>query len=217
MAEAAAEGQRRQVTVLFADMADFTPTAERIGEEAVFTLMRRVIERMSEAVHGHGGAVQNITGDGLMALFVAPVAIEEAPLKACRAALEIQHRMQAMEGDVEAEPGGIAMSEATQRLVDGFVGSTFAGEREIKGKSEPQRVHSLTGLKDAVSRFDVSVSRGLTELVGRQAELETLGRCWEEARAGALRIVDIVGEAGIGKSRLVHDFRRRLDDDVFYL
>jgi class 3 adenylate cyclase/tetratricopeptide (TPR) repeat protein len=264
MASAASDGQRRQVTVLFADMADYTPMAERIGEEAVFTLMQDVIGRMSEAVHAHGGAVQNVTGDGLMALFGAPVAVEDAPLKACRAALDIQDRMRTLAGAAEArhgvvpqfrvglhtgplvvgqvgddqrtevtalgdtvnlaarlqgeaEPGGIVMSEATQRLVTGYAESTFLGERAIKGKSEPQRVHSLVGLKSEVSRFDVSVSRGLTTLVGRQAELETLTRCWEEARAGALRIVDIVGEAGIGKSRLVHDFRLLLDADKVFI
>ena len=265
MAPAAPNGQRRQVTVLFADMADYTPMAERIGEEAVFTLMQDVIERMSEAVHAHGGAVQNVTGDGLMALFGAPVAIEDAPLKACRAALDIQDRMRALEGEAEArhgvtprfrvglhtgplvvgrvgddqrtevtalgdtvnlaarlqaeaEPGGIAMSEATQRLVAGYVDSAFLGERTIKGKSEPQRVHGLAGLKSEVSRFDVAVGRGLTTLIGREAELETLARCWADARAGALRIVDIVGEAGIGKSRLVHDFRQLLvAEKAFFL
>ena len=67
--ESALEGQRRQVTVLFADMADYTPTAEKLGEEATYTLMHRLIEQISEAVHGHDGTVQNLTGDGVMALF----------------------------------------------------------------------------------------------------------------------------------------------------
>ena len=251
--------------MLFADMADYTPTAEKLGEEAVYGLMRDVIARMSEAVHAHEGTVQNLTGDGVMALFGAPQAIEDAPLKACRAALDLQSRMADLEGKIEAEHGirprfrvglhtgplvvgtvgddkqaeitalgdtvnlasrlqeeaelgGIAISEATHQLVDGYIVSAFAGERDIKGKSEPQRVYSLDGLNEAVSRFDVSVSRGLTELVGRQGELETLKRCWDEAQAGALRVVNIIGEAGIGKSPLVHDFRETLDEEkVFYL
>jgi class 3 adenylate cyclase/tetratricopeptide (TPR) repeat protein len=260
MDQSRSEGQRRQVTVLFADMADYTPTSERIGEEAVFALMQDVIESMSETVHARGGAVQNVTGDGLMALFGAPVAIEDAPLEACRAAIDIQERLRAQEdsaesrygvrpkfrvglhtgplvlgwvgdekhgevtalGDTvnlaarlqaEAKPGEIVISEATHRLVAGYVNCEFVGERKIKGKSEPQRVHALTGLKREVSRFDISVSQGLSAFVGRQSELETLDRCWKEVRAGALRIIDIVGEAGIGKSRLVHEFRQRLDPD----
>ena len=71
-AESASDGQRRQVTVLFADMADYTPTAEKLGEEATFTLMHRLIGRISETVHGHEGTIQNLTGDGVMALFGAP-------------------------------------------------------------------------------------------------------------------------------------------------
>ena len=262
--ESALEGQRRQVTVLFADMADYTPTAEKLGEEATYTLMHRLIEQISEAVHGHDGTVQNLTGDGVMALFGAPVAIEDGPLKACRAALDIQKRLQSLEGEIEArhgirprfrigihtgplivgkvgddqraeitalgdtvnlasrleseaEPGGILLSEATHRLVEGFVAATFAGEREIKGKAEAQRVHALDGLNEAVTRFDVSVSRGLTALVGRAAELGRLESAWNDVKAGGFRMIDLIGEAGIGKSRLVHDFRQRLDDNVFFL
>lgn len=251
--ERAVEGQRRQVTVLFTDMADYTPTAERLGEEATYTLMHRLIEEMSRAVQAHEGTVHNLTGDGLMALFGAPVAIEDAPLKACRAALAIQERMRGMEDDInadhgvrpkvrigihtgplvvgkigggekgeitalgdtvnlasrlesEAEPGGVLLSAATHRLVDDFVASAFAGERDIKGKSQPQHVYALQGLKSEVTRFDVSVRRGLSAMVGRGPELEALSQRWKQANTGGLRMVDIVGDAGIGKSRLVYEF-----------
>jgi class 3 adenylate cyclase/tetratricopeptide (TPR) repeat protein len=251
------EGQRRQVTVLFIDMANFTPLAEKLGEEAVYTLMRQVIARMSEGVKAHQGNVYNLTGDGLMALFGAPTAIEDSPLKACRAALEIQMAMRQQESETEArygvrpkfrvglhtgpivigrlghddkaelaalgdtvnlaarlqaeaEPGGIVMSATTYRLVDGYVQSLLLGERTIKGKSAPMAVYRLDGLKAAVSRFDLAVNRGLTSLVGRSIELDRLQQCWKESRAGQ-RVVNIIGEAGLGKSRLVHEFRQRIE------
>ncbi len=262
--ESALDGQRRQVTVLFADMAEYTPTAEKLGEEATYTLMHRLIERISQTVHRHEGTVQNLTGDGVMALFGAPVAIEDGPLKACRAALDIQDGLRALEGEIEAshgvrprfrigihtgplivgkvgddqrteitalgdtvnlasrleseaEPGGIVLSEATHRLVEGFVAATFAGEREVKGKTGAQRVHTLDGLNEAVTRFDVSVSRGLTALVGRGDDLGVLQGAWDDVKAGGFRMIDVIGEAGIGKSRLVHEFRQHLDDNVFFL
>lgn len=251
--ERALEGQRRQVTVLFADMADYTPTAERLGEEATYALMRLIIGDMSRSVQAHEGTVQNLTGDGLMALFGAPVAIEDAPLKACRAALAIQERLRDQENAIDAEhgvrpkirigihtgplvvgkigdgekaeitalgdtvnlasrleseaaPGGILLSEATHRLIDGFASSAFEGERAIKGKSEPQRVYALEGLREEVTRFDLSVKRGLSAMVGRGSELEALRQAWDGTSGGGLQMVDIVGEAGIGKSRLVHEF-----------
>ena len=108
-----------------------------------------------------------------------------------------------------AEPGGILISEAMHELVAGYVDSSFAGEHQVKGKAEPQRVHRLDGLKSGVTRFDVSVNRGLTRLIGRRQELESLERCWQDAAQGEIRIVDVVGEAGIGKSRLVYELRRR--------
>ena len=265
MTHTSTEGHRRQVTVLFVDMANYVPTAEKLGEEAVYALMRQVIAGMSDAVIAHQGTVQNLTGDGMMVLFGAPTAIEDSPLKACRAALDIQTRMQNLEGEIEAqydvcpkfrigihtgpivigrigdddkaeitalgdtvnvaarleaeaELGGIVMSEATHRLVEGYVESAFAGARAIKGKSEPLAIYRLDGLKDSVSRFDLAVVQGLTALVGRGAELDRLQRCWEESRSGALRVVNVIGEAGLGKTRLVHDFRQHLDgDNVFFL
>ncbi len=256
----ALEGQRRQVTVLFTDMEGYTPLAESLGEDAVYRLMQRVFEEMIGAVHAHEGTVQEITGDGIMALFGAPVALEDAPVRACRAALDIQERMEALDAEIEAEhglrpklrigmhtgpvvvgnvgddlkmeftalgdtvnlasrlesladAGSVLMSEATHHLVEGFVESDFAGEHEIKGKTGTQLVYRLTGLKSGVTRFDVSLDRGLTQLIGRRRELETLEACWEEAAGGAIVVADIAGEAGIGKSRLAYEFRQRIGED----
>src|SRR5215831_21077857 len=86
------EAERRQVTVLFADMVGFTSFSERSGEEAAYTLMRSLSKVMNEAVREQGGVVQGFTGDGIMAVFGAPIAFEDAPLRACRAALSILER-----------------------------------------------------------------------------------------------------------------------------
>ena len=78
------EAERRQVTVLFADMVDFTPFSERSGEEAAFMLMQSLSKLMEDAVREEGGVVQGFTGDGIIAVFGAPVAYEDAPLRLSR-------------------------------------------------------------------------------------------------------------------------------------
>lgn len=262
---AAPAGQRRQVTVLFVDVADFTPLAERLGEERTYLLVQRITKTLSEAVHAQEGTVQEFTGDGLMAVFGAPLALEDAPLRACRAALEMQDRIRDLGREVADEhgaslavrvglnsgpvivgqvgdaksagltalgdtvnlaarlegvatPGDVVMSKATHDLVEGFVEATPQGERTIKGKAEPVEIWRLDGIKEGVVRFDVSQSRGLTALIGRRRELEQLEATWREAANGAVRVVGIVGEAGLGKSRLVHEFRARLGEGgAFFL
>jgi class 3 adenylate cyclase len=181
------EAERRQVTVLFADMVGFTSFSERSGEEAAFALMRGLWKLMAEAVREHRGVVQDFTGDGIMAVFGVPVAFEDGPLRASRAALSILQRLNASGADLEAkhgvrpqmriglntglavvgkiddradggdavlgdtvnfaarlqsiaEPNSVFISEATHRLVQGLVDTSFAGEQRIKGKSEPQNV-----------------------------------------------------------------------------
>jgi class 3 adenylate cyclase len=99
------EAERRQVTVLFTDMVGFTIFSERSGEEAAFTLMQSLAKPMEDAVRAQGGAVQGFTGDGIMAVFGAPVAHEDAPLRACRAALAILEWLNVGGGDLEARHG----------------------------------------------------------------------------------------------------------------
>jgi class 3 adenylate cyclase len=258
------EAERRQVTVLFADMVDFTTFSERSGDEAAFTLMRSLSKLMDGAVRAQGGVVQAFTGDGIMAVFGAPVAFEDAPLRACRTALSILQRLKADGSDLEikhgvrphlrmglnsgaavvgkvqegadagvtvlgdtvnfaarlqalAEPNSVLMSEATHRLVQGMVEASFAGERSIKGKSEPQMVFRLDGIRHGATRFEAAVSRGLNSFVGREHELEVLERRLAEARS-KLRVIDIAAQPGMGKSRLLHEFRQRIDNDrVFVL
>ncbi len=250
------EPERRQVTVLFADMVGFTAFSERSGEEAAFTLMRSLSKLMDDAVTQQGGVVQSFTGDGIMAVFGAPVAFEDAPLRACRAALSIFDQLKAaapelaakhglrpqlriglntglavmgnVQGGAEAgvtalgdtvnlaarvqslaEADSVLMSDATHRLVQGMVEASFAGEHSVKGKAEAQKVFRLDGLRDGATRFEAAMSRGLSTFVGREHELEVLERGLNEAHF-ELRVIDIEAEPGMGKSRLLHEFRQRI-------
>jgi class 3 adenylate cyclase len=258
------DAERRQVTVLFTDMVGFTTFSERSGEEAAYTLMRSLSKLMDKAVREQGGVVQGFTGDGIMAAFGAPVAYEDAPLRACRAALSILQRLKEAGADLEskhgvrpqmriglntgiavvgkvqdgagagvtvlgdtvnfaarlqalAEPDSVLMSEATHRLVEGMVDATFSGEHQIKGKSEAQKVYRLNAVRQGVSRFDAAMSRGLSVFVGRERELEVLERGLDRARS-ELCVIDLVAEPGLGKSRLLHEFRQRMGkDSIFFL
>jgi class 3 adenylate cyclase len=250
------EGERRPVTVLFADLVGFTAFAERSGEEAAFTLMKRITQVLTDAVEEHGGMINSFMGDGVMALFGVPHALEDAPLRACRAALLIHERLARQAAEIEtscglrpwlrigintglavvarveagqsvgvtalgdttnlaarlqalAEPGAVFLSEAVQRLVEGMVQSRFVGEHRIKGKAEPQLVYRLEAIRQGAQRFDAALSRGLTSYFGRDREVETLQRRLAETRAG-IQVIDISGDPGIGKSRLLHEFRQRI-------
>jgi class 3 adenylate cyclase len=257
-----APGERRHVTVLFADMAGFTAISERLGEEGTFALIQPIYELMARAVQEQCGSVKEFTGDGIMALFGAPDALEDAPLRACRAGLLMHERLAAAAPAIEAkhgvrpqmrigvnsglavvaqirgdnapvtalgdtvnfasrlqtlaEPGTVYLSETTQRLVQGLVETTFAGTHAIKGNAEPQRVYRLDALREGATRFEAAVARGLSPYVGRERELGMLERALEEARGG-LRVIDIVAEPGMGKSRLLYEFRQRIGKEQAFI
>ena len=247
------DGDRRQITVLFVDLVEYTPLAEAVGEETLYRIIRPITEQMVACVERHGGTVQDLTGDGIMALFGAPSALEDAPLRACRAALDIRAEIVALALQTEqeygvrprvriglhsgavvlgrfiekgvnslravgdtvnvaarfesaADPGSILMSAETYRLVEGFVEAEFAGKRQLKGKSEALEAYVLEGLTVAVDRFTARISARMTPWVGRAAELSVLEEVWSQACEGSIRLTVIQGEAGIGKSRLVHEF-----------
>jgi class 3 adenylate cyclase len=253
------EAERRQITVLFADMVGFTSFSERSGEEAAYKLMRSLSKLIDEAVREQGGLIRGFTGDGILAVFGAPVAFEDSPLRACRAALNILQRLEAEGADLEskhgmrpqlriglntgaavvgkvedtaeaavtvlgdtvnlasrlqalAEPDSVLMSEAMHRLVQGLVDENFAGQHTIKGKSEPQRAYRLEAVRQGAARFDAAVSRGLGAFVGREHELEVLERGLDKAGA-ELCVIDLAAEPGMGKSRLLHEFRQRIGNE----
>jgi class 3 adenylate cyclase/tetratricopeptide (TPR) repeat protein len=257
------DAERRQITVLFADLVGFTSFSEQSGEEAAFNLMRQLAKLMEAAVHEQRGVVQGFTGDGVMAVFGAPIAFEDAPLRACRAALSILEKVKASESDFQtkhglrpqlriglntgfavigavqggteasttvlgdtvnvaarlqplAEPDSVVMSGATYRLVQGMVEATFSGEYEVKGKAERQRVYRLEALRQGAARFDAAVSRGLGIFIGREHELERL-ECGLTEADTQFRVIDLVAEPGMGKSRLLHEFRQTIGQRAFIL
>ena len=257
------EAERRQITVLFTDMVGFTTFSERSGEEAAYTLMRSLSKLMAEAVREQGGVVQNFTGDGIMAVFGAPTAYEDAPMRACRAALTILQRLKqtatnlekkhgirpqmriglntgvAVVGRLEdgadagvsvlgdtvnfaarlqalAESDSVLMSEATHRMVQGMAEASFAGEHQIKGKVDPQKVYRLNAVRVGATRFEAAINRGLSTFVGRERELNVLERGLEKARS-ELCVIDLVAEPGMGKSRLLHEFRQRIGKDSAFV
>ena len=255
--KSALEGERKQVTILFCDIVDSTRLAERLDPERMHELMDRALRLMAEAVHRYEGTVNQFLGDGLMALFGAPVALEDHALRAVQAALAIREtlagyseqlkhehgvelqlrvglntglvvvgrigddlrmdytavgdatnlasRMQAL-----ADPGAVLVTEATHRLIDGYIRSEPLGLMPIKGRGEPVSVFRITGRRRARRRFDVMAERGLTPLAGRDGELQLLHDCLTRAKAGQGQAVTIVGDAGVGKSRLIHEFHRSL-------
>lgn len=249
--------QKRRGTVLFADVAGFTQFAEEVGAEAAFEMIQVVSGKMQEAVHAQNGTIGEYRGDGIMALFSVTTGIEDGPLSACRAALQIQSSMLDMQKDMQRRYGrapqvrigihsgplvvgdvgdtskahvtiigdtanvasrletmaGLAeifISSDLFALVEGRVEATDLGERTMKGKSASQRVYQLIALRDGVSRFDASVTRGLSTLTERDDELTLLQTTFSAVSEGAIRIANIRGEAGIGKSRLLYEFERRL-------
>jgi class 3 adenylate cyclase/tetratricopeptide (TPR) repeat protein len=256
----ALEGERKEVTVLFCDVVGSSSLAERLDPEAMHQIMDRALRLMAEAIHRYEGTVNQFLGDGLMALFGAPVALEDHALRAVMAALMMRETMSAYnaelkaERDVEirlrlglntgmvvvgrigddlrmdytavgdttnvaarlqslAEPGTILIGEATQRLVEGYTRSAAQGPVQVKGRTEPVQVYEVTGRRQGRSRLEVSIERGLTPLVGRERELNLLHTCLTRVKAGRGQVVGIVGEPGIGKSRLLYEFHKALEGE----
>lgn len=256
----AMEGERKQVTVLFADLkGSMELLADRDPEDAR-RILDPVLERMIEAVHRYEGTVNQVMGDGIMALFGAPLAHEDHAVRACYAALrmqvsvrvyaeqtrrsvgvEPQIRVGLNSGEVVvrsigsdlhmdytavgatthlasrmeqlAGPGTIRLTGDTLRLAEGYVNVAALGPIPVKGYSQPVDVFELTGASNVRTRLQATAGRGLSRFVGRQAEMDTLQQALAVAAQGKGRVVSVVGEAGVGKSRLFHEFTHshRLD------
>jgi class 3 adenylate cyclase/tetratricopeptide (TPR) repeat protein len=252
---AALEGERKQVTVLFADVkGSLELLADRDPEDAR-ALLDPVVERMMEAVHRYEGTVNQVLGDGIMALFGAPVAHEDHAVRACYAALamqaamrrdaeamrrthgvEVQIRVGMNSGEVVvraigndlhmdysaigqtthlaarmeqlAAPGTIRLTGTTLRLAEGFVQVQALGPVPVKGIGEPVEVFELAGVTPTRTRMQASARRGLTRFVGRLAELDQLGQALARVRDGRGQVRALIGEPGVGKSRLLWEFTR---------
>src|SRR5215831_6996424 len=259
----ALEGERKQVTVLFCDLANSTPIAERLGPEHMHTLLNRFFELALNEVHRYEGTINQFLGDGFMALFGAPLAHEDHARRAVLAALTLQRTLKEADlgkpygvecqfrmglnsglvvvgsigdnlrmdysaiGDTTnlaarleqiAEPGTVLVSDATSRLVQGYVRLEALAPVEVKGKTEPVTPYMVIG---TLPRRSPIVSRGertLSPFVGRERELATLEAVFAQVEVGQGQVVGIVAEAGGGKSRLLYEFRQRLQDKrVTYL
>ena len=253
------EGERRHLTVMFTDMVDFTGMGESLGEESVFELTRRIAGEQGAAIQAQGGVVQDFAGDGIMAVFGAPIAMEDAALRACRTALDIQDRIKGLQAELEAsygvrpmlrigihtgpavvgkigegkpmsysalgdtvnvasrlqataEPGSVCITRATFDLVDGFVDVTPLGAKQFKGKAQAIEVYRLEALRTGVTRFGAKRRHGLTRLRGRDVELALLHEHWNVVKVGNFRPVNVIGDAGLGKSRLIFEFTETLRD-----
>jgi len=249
----ALEGERKQVTVLFADMkGSMELLADRDPEEAR-KLLDPVIENMMEAVHRYEGTVSNLMGDGIMALFGAPLSHEDHAVRACYAALRMQESVSryadgvrrtegvpiqirvglnsgevvvgAIGNDLKmdytavgqtvhlasrmeqmAMPGSIMMTAAALALAEGYVEVKPLGPLPVKGLETPIEVYELSRAATVRSRFQIAAARGLTRFVGRESELDQLRQALERARAGHGQVTAVVGEPGVGKSRLYWEF-----------
>jgi predicted ATPase/class 3 adenylate cyclase len=251
----ALEGERKQVTVLFADLkGSMELLADRDPEEAR-AILDPVLERMIEAVHRYEGTVNQVMGDGIMALFGAPIAHEDHAVRACYAALRMQESVNRYGDEVQrshgvpvqirvglnagevvvraidsslhmdytavgqtthlaarmeqmAKPSSVLTTGETLRLAEGFVRVNALGPTSIKGLADPVEVFELVGAESPRPRLQAFTARGLTRFVGRQAELESLRQALERAGRGHGQVVAVIGEPGVGKTRLFCEFTR---------
>ncbi len=261
------EGERKQVTVMFCDMEGFTQLSERLGPEEVYSIMDEIYEILIHKVHDYEGTVNEMTGDGIMALFGAPIALEDAPQRAIRSAMAIHREMSKFSdrmkeerenmpplkmrvgihvgpvvvgtlgndlrvefkavGDtvnlasrVEglAQPGTTYVTDDTFKLTEGFFRFESLGEKKVKGKEASVKVYRVIAPSTRRTRFDISTERGLTPLEGRERELELLLDGFERAKGARGQAFSIVSEAGVGKSRILYEFRKAIaSEDAMFL
>jgi class 3 adenylate cyclase len=238
---------------MFCDMEGFTGLTEKLGPEKAFSIMDQVYEILIHKVHDYEGTVNEMTGDGIMALFGAPIALEDAPQRAIRSAYSIHRetarfseKIRQEQGDIPpirmrigihtgpvvvgtlgndlrvefkavgdtvnlssrieglAEPGTTFVTEETFKLTEGLFRFESIGEKKVKGKEEPVRVYKVIAPSTLKTMFDVSAEKGLTQIVGREKELELLLDGFDRCKSGKGQAFSIMAEAGVGKSRLLY-------------
>jgi len=253
------EGEQKQVTVMFCDLEGFTPLVEKLGSEEAYNMMDKIYEILIHKVHDYEGTVNEMTGDGIMALFGAPLALEDAPQRAIRSSLAIHRKMtkftDKLKQDNEdvspikmrigihtgsvvvgtlgndlrvefkavgdtvnlasrvegfAKPGTTFVTEEVFKLTEGLFRFEALGQKHFKGKYEPVNIYQVITTSSRRTRFEVSAERGLAPFVGRERELEILLDGFERIRAERGQAFSIVAEAGIGKSRLLYEFRKAI-------
>jgi predicted ATPase/class 3 adenylate cyclase len=253
-ARGATDGERKTITALFADLKGSTALIEGLDPEEARAIIDPALQLMMDAVHQYDGYVAQVLGDGIFALFGAPLAHEDHPQRALYAALRMQEAMRRYADTLRAKgypplqmrvgintgevvvrsirkddlhadyvpvghstnlaarmeqlanPGTIVVSAYTQRLTDGYFAFKDLGPTQIKGVEEPLNIYEVLGVGPLRTRLQVSERRGLTRFVGRQSEMESLQQALTQAKAGHGQIVGVMGEPGLGKSRLFYEF-----------
>ncbi|MEE9611245.1 MAG: AAA family ATPase, partial [Desulfatiglandales bacterium] len=254
-----AEGERKQVTVLFSDLSGYTTMSEKLDPEELKEITARIFDEISQIISKYEGFVEKFVGDAVMALFGVPKAHEDDPIRAIRAAREIHDLVDAESPEVEkrigqpismhtgintglvvtgevdmekgthgvagdtinlaarlsslAKAGEILVGPATYRQAEWYFIFEPLKRTKLKGKAEPLIPFRVVGETKAQTRFEAVEERGFTPYTGRKQELTTLHECIAKALAGKGQFVTVVGEAGIGKSRLLLEFRHSLDRD----
>lgn len=250
------QGERKRVTVLFADISDSTQLVEQMDPEDVVSDILPTVEIMKQAVQQFGGTVVRTMGDGILAIFGAPIALEHHARRACQAALEIRRAVAARPQDqarqpaivrihaglasgevvagfssedgsnsfdaagftihlasrlqTMAPPDAIYISESTYRLACDYVRVEPLGLMPVRGSSEPVRVYGLKALRHENEHHSRSAGRPKrTPFVGRERELQELQQAAIRLCAGTGGVIVVTGEAGIGKTRLIQEFRIR--------
>ena len=254
-ARGATDGERKTITALFADLKGSTALIEGLDPEEARTIIDPALQLMMDAVHQYDGYVAQALGDGIFALFGAPLAHEDHPQRALYAALRMQEQMRRYadmlrvkgyppllmrvgvntgevvlrsirKDDLHADyvpvghstnlaarmeqlaaPGSILVTAHTHKLTDGYFDFKGLGQTKIKGVEEPLHIYEVLGAGPLRTRLQVAARRGLTRFVGRQSELEQIQRALAQAKAGHGQIVGVMGEPGLGKSRLYYEFK----------
>jgi class 3 adenylate cyclase/tetratricopeptide (TPR) repeat protein len=251
--KATVEGERKQITVLCADVKGSTEHVADLDPEDARRLLDPVLERMMEAVHRYGGTVNQVMGDGIQALFGAPLAYEDHAVRACYAALKMQESIKKLAEEIRrtqgiplqirvglnsgevivrslrselhvnysaqgetmhlaarmeqmALPGTIMISSHSFQLAEGYVVAKPLGPMFVKGLAAPVASFELVGAKALHSRLQAVAARGLTRFVGRRNEIELLRQGLAHVHAGHGQVIAVVGEPGVGKSRLIREF-----------
>jgi class 3 adenylate cyclase/tetratricopeptide (TPR) repeat protein len=256
------EGERKLVTVLFADVANYTSMSEKLDPEEVHQIMDGCFKILMDEIHKYEGTINQFTGDGVMALFGAPVAHEDHAQRGCHAALAIQKSIKeygkkiandlgidfkmriginsgpvvvgAIGDDLRmdytaigdttnlasrmeslAAPGAVYISEAVNKLVKDFFEFESPDRLQVKGKEKPQKAYELIKPGAIETRIEASAAKGLTKFIGRKNSMAALKKALEKSSSGTGQVVGVVGEAGVGKSRLILELKRGFFEDEY--
>ena len=255
-------GERRQVTVLFSDLSGYTAMNERLDPEEVTGIMTRFKDAAERIVNSHGGMVNQFVGDEIYALFGIPVAHEDDPQRAVRAALELHEVVRGLGDEVESrlgdtlrlhsgintglvvtsadggdERGGryvvtgdtvntaarlvsladtdqVLAGDSTRRQVAPFFDLQSLEPVAVKGKARPLVPYRVLGALGVASRFEAAQARGFTPYTGREGDLSALAEALEHTISGEGQFVTVSGDAGLGKSRLLYEFRQAIDREA---